>query len=58
MKLTIGIPQAIMIFLMLFSLILNVVKNGEDKESTYSASTALIAIIAESLILYWGGFFN
>ena len=51
------LPQIIVLCLMFGSFILHCAKHGEQRDN-YNGWTALIAIIIQFLILYWGGFFK
>lgn len=53
-----GIPQIIMLALMVFNITLNIVKDGEPKDEKYSFITTLIATAISFGLLYWGGFFG
>lgn len=54
-----GIPQIIMIVFMAMNLGIALVKHGEyKKQEKYSFGTALLGIIIEATILYFGGFWN
>jgi hypothetical protein len=52
-----GAPQIIMIILFALSLGINLSKHGEAKIGTYSFPLALVSVIIEVTILWWGGFF-
>lgn len=51
-------PQIIMIALMAMNLGINLVKNGEPKDETYSFPVSLISIVINVGLLIWGGFFG
>lgn len=53
-----GIPQLLILALYFMNIGMNVAKNGEPKEGTYSAATSLIATAISLTILAWGGFFS
>lgn len=51
-------PQIIMIIIMAMNLGINLVKNGEPKDETYSFPVSLISIVINVGLLIWGGFFG
>ena len=50
-------PQIIMIIIMAMNLGINLVKNGEPKNETYSFSISLVSVVINIGLLIWGGFF-
>lgn len=50
-------PQIIMIAIMAMSLGINLVKNGEIREDTYSFPISLVSTAVNVGLLIWGGFF-
>lgn len=54
----IGIPQAIMLVLIMLGLGINMAKNGQPKDEKYSFGASLLNSIINLVILYYGGFFN
>lgn len=52
-----GVPQIIMIALMISSIVISIVNHGKDREP-YNAYSALIGAVFEVALLYWGGFFG
>lgn len=53
----IGIPQAVLIALLILNLGTAIAKDGEDK-GKYSAGATFFDIAITLGILYWGGFFS
>ena len=51
-------PQIIMIALLGMGLGMNLVKNGEPREGTYSFPIQLVSTLIEIGLLIWGGFFG
>ena len=52
-----GMPQIIMIALIISSIIISIVNHGKKREP-YNAYSVLIGAVFEVALLYWGGFFN
>lgn len=52
-----GVPQIIMIALIISSIIISIVNHGKKREP-YNAYSVLIGAVFEVALLYWGGFFN
>lgn len=52
------IPQLILIFFMMFNIVINTIKHGEDKKQEYNIWTTIIAVIINIIILYCGGFWD
>jgi len=52
-----GVPQIIMIALIISSIIISIVNHGKKREP-YNAYSVLIGAVFEVTLLYWGGFFN
>ena len=52
-----GVPQIIMIALIISSIIISIVNHGKKREP-YNAYTVLIGAVFEVALLYWGGFFG
>lgn len=52
-----GVPQIIMIALMISSIVISIVNHGKKREP-YNAYSALISAVLEVALLYWGGFFG
>ena len=50
-------PQIIMIIIMAMNLGINLVKNGEPKNETYSFPLSLVSAVVNVGLLIWGGFF-
>ena len=50
-------PQIIMIIIMAMNLGINLVKNGEPKNETYSFPVSLVSVVVNVGLLIWGGFF-
>lgn len=53
-----GIPQVIMLALMIYNLTLTCIRNGEPKDEDYNFTATLIASAISFGLLYWGGFFG
>lgn len=52
-----GIPQIIMIALIISSIVISIVNHGKKREP-YNAYNVLIGAVLEVALLYWGGFFG
>ena len=52
-----GMPQIIMIALIISSIIISIVNHGKNREP-YNAYSVLIGAVFEVALLYWGGFFD
>jgi len=52
------IPQIIMIALFAMGLGVNISKHGQQKDQRYNGFTHVVFIIINSIILYYGGFWN
>lgn len=52
------IPQILMIVLFAVTLLLTANKHDKPREGKYNFWSALIAIIIQVGLLYWGGFFS
>ena len=52
-----GMPQIIMIALIISSIIISIVNHGKKREP-YNTYSVLIGAVFEVALLYWGGFFN
>jgi len=52
-----GIPQIIMIALIISSIVISIVNHGKKREP-YNAYSVLIGAALEVALLYWGGFFD
>lgn len=52
-----GVPQIIMIALIISSIIISIVNHGKKREP-YNAYSVLIGAVFEVALLYWGGFFG
>lgn len=52
-----GMPQIIMIALIISSIIISIVNHGKKREP-YNAYSVLIGAVFEVALLYWGGFFD
>lgn len=52
------IPQIIMIVLMSFSLSISAIKHGQPNISTHNVWATIIGLFLQSVILYFGGFWN
>lgn len=52
-----GIPQIIMIALIISSIVISIVNHGKKREP-YNAYSVLIGAALEVALLYWGGFFG
>ena len=50
-------PQIIMIIIMAMGLGINLVKNGEPRDDTYSFPISLVSTVVNVGLLIWGGFF-
>jgi len=57
MTLTIGWPQAIMLFLIAADIILFAIKHGKPR-SNYDVGAAFFNAVLIIWLLYWGGFFG
>ncbi len=56
---SIGLPQAIYLALVLIGIGYEISKHGEMKKpARHNATTSLIATLLIGLLLYWGGFFS
>lgn len=51
------LPQIVYFILILYSLVFTAYKHGEPK-GNYSLIDCIISIILQTLIMFWGGFFN
>lgn len=51
-------PKVLMIIVFVSTLILHTIKHGEKKEGEYNAWLALVSVIIEFSILWWGGFWG
>jgi hypothetical protein len=56
-KFQLGIPQIIMIALIISSIVISIVNHGKKREP-YNAYSVLIGAVLEVALLYWGGFFG
>ena len=56
-KFQLGIPQIIMIALIISSIVISIVNHGKKREP-YNAYSVLIGAALEVALLYWGGFFD
>lgn len=54
---SIGAPQAVLLVLYGLSLALNIRDHGKPREPT-NAWTALVSMVLQIVILWWGGFFS
>lgn len=52
-----GVPQIIMIVLIISSIVISIVNHGKEREP-YNAYSVLIGAVFEVALLYWGGFFG
>ena len=52
-----GMPQIIMIALIISSIFISIVNHGKKREP-YNAYSVLIGAVFEVALLYWGGFFD
>ena len=52
-----GVPQIIMIALIISSIVISIVNHGKKREP-YNAYSVLIGAVFEVALLYWGGFFG
>ena len=55
---TIGIPQAIYIFLILFGMGISAARFGQKKNDSYDWVDVFFAPAISLCLLYWGGFFG
>lgn len=53
-----GIPQLLILAIYFMNIGMNLAKNGEVKDGTYSVWSSLIATAISLGILAWGGFFS
>lgn len=52
-----GVPQIIMVVLIISSIVISIVNHGKEREP-YNAYSVLIGAVFEVALLYWGGFFG
>lgn len=52
------LPQIIYISVLMLGLGLHIAKHGEPRDQDYNAFIALISIVLQLGLLWWGGFFN
>jgi len=53
-----GIPQCILLTLIILSLGVSLARNGEPKKENHSFLASLVASSIQILLLYYGGFFK
>lgn len=51
-------PQIVMIILFAISLLLTSNQHGKAKEGKYNFWAALVSVMIQVAVLYWGGFFK
>lgn len=51
-------PQIIMVVLMALSLGIDFQRHGQPETGHHDAWTSLLAVVINSALLYWGGFYS
>lgn len=58
MSFSIGVPQVIYIFLMLFKVVYEVINHGKPREGNHDAMFSILVLPLPVALLWWGGFFG
>jgi|GEM_PF-3387115 len=51
-------PQLILIALSMFSLTLHLAQHGQERTSKVSFPSYFVAVVIQTVLLYWGGFYD